>query len=50
LDRFELGFPMLIAYIDGSHNDDAEIVAGIVVTEQSWAGFDDALARDSRSL
>jgi hypothetical protein len=33
---------MLIAYIDGSHNDDIEVVAGVVATEQSWAGFDDA--------
>jgi hypothetical protein len=33
---------MLIAYVDGSHNDDIEVVAGVVATEQSWAGFDDA--------
>jgi hypothetical protein len=33
---------MLIAFIDGSHNDDIEVVAGLVATEQSWAGFDDA--------
>jgi hypothetical protein len=33
---------MLIAFIDGSHNDAIEVVAGLVATEQSWAGFDDA--------
>jgi hypothetical protein len=33
---------MLKAYIDGSHNDEIEVVAGFASTEQNWAGFDDA--------
>jgi len=33
---------MLRAFIDGSHNDNIEVVAGLVATEQSWEGFDDA--------
>lgn len=32
---------MLKAYIDGSHNDNIEVVAGFVASEQAWGSFDD---------
>jgi hypothetical protein len=32
---------MLKAYIDGSHNDEIEVVAGFVASELAWGGFDD---------
>jgi hypothetical protein len=32
---------MLRAFIDGSHNDDIEVVAAFLATEQSLQGFDD---------
>jgi len=32
---------MLKAYIDGSHNDDIEVVAGFVASELAWGGFND---------
>jgi Protein of unknown function (DUF3800) len=31
---------MLRAFIDGSHNDDIEVVAGFVATDPAWVGFD----------
>jgi hypothetical protein len=35
-----VGVRMLKAFIDGSHNDDIEVVAGLVATDESWDGFD----------
>jgi len=40
---------MLVAYIDGSHNEDIEVVSGFVASELAWQTFDRHFSRNTTS-